>query len=140
MLASVILQKRIMAVADKHYEKPVLGPICQWIEVGVAVHVCFLWSFCAIPTLEIVLIYNLWQAVPLCFVSIILAASTNSAVGHQDFQGSHRSLATVGYGDADSMDERIVRWRLRLQFFAYETLGDLRITELFDVIVDYPER
>lgn len=43
-------------------------------------------------------------------------------------------------GGEEIVKERVVRWRLRLQFFAYETLGDLRISELFDIIVDYPDR
>ncbi|MEW5301063.1 MAG: hypothetical protein WDW36_003946 [Sanguina aurantia] len=30
-------------------------------------------------------------------------------------------------------------WRLRLLYFAYETLGQLRIQELFDIVVDYPD-
>lgn len=36
--------------------------------------------------------------------------------------------------------EGLVRWRLRLEYFAYETLQDLRIAKLFEIIVDYPER
>jgi hypothetical protein len=36
--------------------------------------------------------------------------------------------------------EALVRWQLRLEYFAYETLQDLRIGKLFEIIVDYPDR
>ncbi|GJU39095.1 hypothetical protein Tco_1192052 [Tanacetum coccineum] len=39
----------------------------------------------------------------------------------------------------DKLYERIIRWQLRLEYFAYETLQDLRITKLFEIIVDYPD-
>ncbi|KAG9146918.1 hypothetical protein Leryth_021563 [Lithospermum erythrorhizon] len=35
--------------------------------------------------------------------------------------------------------EGLVRWQLRLEYFAYETLQDLRTEKLFDIIVDYPD-
>ncbi|PWZ21547.1 Anaphase-promoting complex subunit 2 [Zea mays] len=35
--------------------------------------------------------------------------------------------------------EALVRWHMRLEYFAYETLQDLRIGKLFEIIVDYPE-
>lgn len=35
--------------------------------------------------------------------------------------------------------EGLVRWQLRLEYLAYETLQDLRIAKLFEIIVDYPD-
>ncbi|KAA8529399.1 hypothetical protein F0562_033802 [Nyssa sinensis] len=32
-----------------------------------------------------------------------------------------------------------LQWQLRLEYFAYETLQDLRIAKLFEIIVDYPD-
>ena len=40
----------------------------------------------------------------------------------------------------DKPSEGIIRWQLRLEYFAYETLQDLRIAKLFEIIVDYPDR
>ena len=40
----------------------------------------------------------------------------------------------------DTPYERITSWQLRLEYFAYETLQELRIAKLFDIIVDYPDR
>nr|GFB94961.1 anaphase-promoting complex subunit 2 [Tanacetum cinerariifolium] len=39
----------------------------------------------------------------------------------------------------DKPSERVIRWQLRLEYFAYETLQDLRIAKLFEIIVDYPD-
>lgn len=44
------------------------------------------------------------------------------------------------YPGIDTPSEGLVRWQLRLEYFAYETLQDLRIGKLFEIIVDYPER
>lgn len=30
-------------------------------------------------------------------------------------------------------------WRLRLTHFMFQTLGDLRICEMFDIVIDYPD-
>lgn len=35
--------------------------------------------------------------------------------------------------------EGVVRWQMRLEYLAYETLQDLRIAKLFEIIVDYPD-
>ncbi|KAL5731192.1 hypothetical protein ACHQM5_003946 [Ranunculus cassubicifolius] len=39
----------------------------------------------------------------------------------------------------DIPSEELVRWQLLLDYFAYETLQDLRIAKLFEIIVDYPD-
>lgn len=75
------------------------------------------------------------QAVPLRFLCVILASSGPplAALG-----APSPFLSSLG---ADhTLDEVVTRWRSRLQSFAYETLGDLRVSELFDIIVDFPER
>ena len=33
----------------------------------------------------------------------------------------------------------IIQWRSRLRWLVYETLGALRTTQLFDIIIDYPD-
>ncbi|XP_024541138.1 anaphase-promoting complex subunit 2 isoform X1 [Selaginella moellendorffii] len=103
-----LLKKKIYSIADKRYEKPVLGPIRHWIE-----------------------------AVPMRFLSAILESSAGSS-SLSPLPATPSPLASSSTL-SDLSKERIIRWRLRLQFFTYETLGDLRISELFDVIVDYPD-
>lgn len=44
------------------------------------------------------------------------------------------------YPAINASSEGLVRWHLRLEYFAYETLQDLRISKLFEIIVDYPDR
>jgi anaphase-promoting complex subunit 2 len=109
-----LLKVKIHGIANKRYEKPVLGPIRRWIE-----------------------------AVPLRFLSIMLAASGTPShftkTSPSTFPSPLTSTPVLASGADKTVTERVIRWRLRLQFFAYETLGDLRINELFDVIVDYPE-
>jgi anaphase-promoting complex subunit 2 len=84
------------------------------------------------------------QAVPLRFLSVMLAASGTPShftkTSPSAFPSPLTSTPVLASGADKTVTERVIRWRLRLQFFAYETLGDLRISELFDVIVDYPER
>jgi hypothetical protein len=31
-------------------------------------------------------------------------------------------------------------WRARLGYYVYETVGALRIADMFDIVVDYPDR
>ncbi|CAK9234248.1 unnamed protein product [Sphagnum troendelagicum] len=109
-----LLKVKIHGIANKRYERPVLGPIRRWIE-----------------------------AVPLRFLSVMLAASGTPShftkTSPSAFPSPLTSTPVLASGADKTVTERVIRWRLRLQFFAYETLGDLRISELFDVIVDYPE-
>eukprot|EP00250_Pteridium_aquilinum_P008763 c18193_g1_i1 orf=359-3379(-) len=108
-----LLKDKIYAVATKRYEKPVLAPIRQWIKV-----------------------------IPLQFLQVVLDSPTPA---RQDFATSFDFPSPLAASRFESSKlskvatERIVRWHLRLEFFAYETLGNLRINELFDIIVDYPE-
>ncbi|KAI4373861.1 hypothetical protein MLD38_011927 [Melastoma candidum] len=37
------------------------------------------------------------------------------------------------------LSQGIIIWKLRLEYFAYEVVQDLRIDKLFEIIVDYPE-
>ncbi|KAJ7530253.1 hypothetical protein O6H91_15G086400 [Diphasiastrum complanatum] len=106
-----LVKSKILAVSDKRYERPVLSPIRQWLE---AVPMRFL--------LMMLIFSSGWKS----FSSSVTDANLTSSF----FLKKHADAALA---------ERIIRWRLRLQFFTYETLGDLRISELFDIIVDYPE-
>lgn len=38
-----------------------------------------------------------------------------------------------------SLSAALDDWRLRLTYFMYQTLGDLRISEMFDIVIDYPD-
>ena len=31
-------------------------------------------------------------------------------------------------------------WKARLSYYVYETVGSLRIADMFDIVVDYPDR
>lgn len=83
------------------------------------------------------------QAVPLQFLHALLAF-----LGDTVSNGRHSSILksplashpNTCYPGFDAPSEGIVRWQLRLEYFAYETLQDLRIAKLFEIIVDYPDR
>ncbi|KAK9750744.1 hypothetical protein RND81_02G218500 [Saponaria officinalis] len=82
------------------------------------------------------------QAVPFQFLHALLTYLSDSvcpdspASGRKSPFASHPSSL---YPDLDTPSESLVRWKLRLEYYAYETLQDLRIGKLFDIIVDYPD-
>ncbi|KAG6547269.1 hypothetical protein Mapa_011205 [Marchantia paleacea] len=75
------------------------------------------------------------EAVPLRFLSVILAFSGSGTSGGM----TASSTVPTAHSTDEILNEGILRWRSRLQSFANETLGDLRVSELFDIIVDFPE-
>lgn len=82
------------------------------------------------------------QAVPLQFLNALLGYLRDST-GYEDSNSGLKSpLASLPthYPGIDMPCEELVRWQLRLEYFAYETLQDLRIAKLFEIIVDYPDR
>ncbi|KAL1806313.1 hypothetical protein ACET3Z_029381 [Daucus carota] len=82
------------------------------------------------------------QAVPLQFLHALLAY-----LGDTVSNGPHSSILrsplashpNSRYPGTEAPSEGLVRWQLRLEYFAYETLQDLRIAKLFEIIVDYPD-
>ncbi|KAL3631183.1 anaphase-promoting complex subunit 2 [Castilleja foliolosa] len=82
------------------------------------------------------------QTVPLQFLHALLAylggskGYESSSSGMKSPLASHPSVRCFGTGIPS---EGLVRWQLRLEYFAYETLQDLRIAKLFEIIVDYPD-
>ncbi|KAL6513924.1 anaphase-promoting complex subunit 2 [Orobanche hederae] len=81
------------------------------------------------------------QAVPLQFLHALLAYLGDSKNCEKSsvlksLFSSHPSLGCYG---TDIPSEGLIRWKLRLEYFAYETLQDLRIAKLFEIIVDYPD-
>ncbi|CAA0828665.1 Anaphase-promoting complex subunit 2 [Striga hermonthica] len=82
------------------------------------------------------------QAVPLQFLHALLAYLGDSKSCERSSSDLKSPLASSPsfrcYG-ADIPSEGLVRWQLRLEYFAYETLQDLRIAKLFEIIVDYPD-
>lgn len=83
------------------------------------------------------------QVIPLQFLQVVLDSTAPVNQGLSSSFDLPSPLASSGIENSKLSkvaSERIVRWHLRLEFFAYETLGILRINELFDIIVDYPER
>lgn len=87
---------------------------------------------------------NLWlQAVPFQFLHALLTYLGDSVCPDCPSSGLNSPLASRPssfYSGVDSPSEDLIRWKLRLEYFAYETLQDLRIAKLFDLIVDFPER
>ncbi|CAL2225111.1 unnamed protein product [Prunus armeniaca] len=82
------------------------------------------------------------QAVPLQFLHALLAYLGDSVSYDSVSSGLKSPLASCPstfYPGIDTPSEGLVRWQLRLEYFAYETLQDLRITKLFEIIVDYPD-
>ncbi|KAG9440844.1 hypothetical protein H6P81_021009 [Aristolochia fimbriata] len=108
-----LLKDQVHDLAGDDYRTPVLESIKEWI-----------------------------QAVPLQFL-YALFAYLGDAVGVDDNVASavKSPLASCpsfvpGVG---LPSEGLIRWQLRLEYFAYETLQDLRISKLFEIIVDYPD-
>ncbi|RHN44694.1 putative cullin, winged helix-turn-helix DNA-binding domain, anaphase-promoting complex subunit 2 [Medicago truncatula] len=82
------------------------------------------------------------QAVPLQFVHALLVYLGDSVSYEITSSGLKSPLAPTPSSCCPGIDtpsESLVRWKLRLEYFAYETLQDLRIAKLFEIIVDYPE-
>ncbi|XP_062161873.1 anaphase-promoting complex subunit 2-like [Alnus glutinosa] len=82
------------------------------------------------------------QAVPLQFLRALLAYLGDSVSYDSPSSGQKSPLASHPsscYPGIDTPSEGLVRWQLRLEYFAYETLQDLRIAKLFEIIVDYPD-
>ncbi|KAL5721544.1 anaphase-promoting complex subunit 2 [Ranunculus cassubicifolius] len=82
------------------------------------------------------------QAVPLQFLYALLAYLGDSVSYDSPSSGLKSPLASHPssfYPGDDIPSEGLVRWQLRLEYFAYETLQDLRIAKLFEIIVDYPD-
>ncbi|KAM3706769.1 hypothetical protein ACJW31_03G175500 [Castanea mollissima] len=71
------------------------------------------------------------QAVPLQFFHALLAYLGDSV--------SYDSLSSGLKSPLASHPSSLFRWQLRLEYFAYEMLQDLRIAKLFEIIVDYPD-
>lgn len=82
------------------------------------------------------------QAVPLQFLQALLTYLGDSVCPDSPTSGFKSPLASHPssfYPGVDIPSEGLIRWKLRLEYFAYETLQDLRIAKLFDIIVDYPD-
>ncbi|XP_021747051.1 anaphase-promoting complex subunit 2-like isoform X1 [Chenopodium quinoa] len=82
------------------------------------------------------------QAVPFQFLHALLTYLGDSVCPDSPSYGLKSPLASHPssfYPGVDSPSEGLIRWKLRLEYFAYETLQDLRIAKLFDIIVDYPD-
>ncbi|KAF2604329.1 hypothetical protein F2Q70_00027344 [Brassica cretica] len=109
----LLLKAKVHDLAGDEYRTSVLGPIKEWI-----------------------------QAVPLQFLNALL-----SYLGDSISYGTTSSCLTSPLACCPSPSffkvvtpsQGTVRWKLRLEYFAYETLQDLRIANLFEIIVDYPE-
>uniref|UniRef100_A0A7N0T7N4 Cullin family profile domain-containing protein n=3 Tax=Kalanchoe fedtschenkoi TaxID=63787 RepID=A0A7N0T7N4_KALFE len=82
------------------------------------------------------------QAVPLQFLRALLAflgESVRYSSPSSSLKSPLASHPSSCYPGIETPSEGLVRWQLRLEYFAYETLQDLRIAKLFEIIVDYPE-
>ncbi|KAG0463217.1 hypothetical protein HPP92_021693 [Vanilla planifolia] len=106
-----LLKAKVQSLAVDDYRTPVLQSIKDWI-----------------------------LAVPLQFLHALLQylgepydSSVSSSLK------SPLALNPLSYPGLDAPCEGLVRWKLRLEYFAYETLQDLRIGKLFEIIVDYPD-
>lgn len=107
------LKAKVNELAGDDYRSSVLEPIKEWIK-----------------------------AVPLHFLHSLLAYLGDSDTPDSPSSGLKSPLASHPssfYPGIDSPTEGLVRWKLRLEYFAYESLQDLRISKLFEIIVDYPE-
>ncbi|EFH59913.1 anaphase-promoting complex/cyclosome 2 [Arabidopsis lyrata subsp. lyrata] len=82
------------------------------------------------------------QTVPLQFLNALLSYlgdSVSYGTTSSDLKSPLACCPSPSFSKVVTPSEGIVRWKLRLEYFAYETLQDLRIAKLFEIIVDYPE-
>ncbi|XP_021626668.1 anaphase-promoting complex subunit 2 isoform X2 [Manihot esculenta] len=105
----LLLKAKVHDLAGDDYRASVLEPIKGWI-----------------------------QAVPLQFLHALLSFLGDSVCCDSPFPGIKSPLASLS-SSSNSPSEGLIRWQLRLEYFAYETLQDLRIAKLFEIIVDYPD-
>ncbi|EOY01860.1 hypothetical protein QUC31_013573 [Theobroma cacao] len=109
----LLLKAKVHNLAGDDYRSSVLDSIKEWI-----------------------------QAVPLQFLNALLAYLGDSISFDQHSSGLKSPLASQPSSccpGTNTPSEGLIRWKLRLEYFAYETLQDLRIAKLFEIIVDYPE-
>ncbi|XP_059648823.1 anaphase-promoting complex subunit 2 [Cornus florida] len=109
----LLLKAKVHDLAGDDYRSSVLESIKEWI-----------------------------QAVPLQFLHALLAYLGDSVSYDSPSSGLKSPLALHPpscYLGTDTPSEGLIRWQLRLEYFAYETLQDLRIDKLFEIIVDYPD-
>ncbi|CAN6249126.1 unnamed protein product [Urochloa humidicola] len=107
-----LLKSKVYELAGDDYRVPVLGCVKKWI-----------------------------QAVPLQFLHALLTYLGDSVDYDSGSSGLKSPLASrpSSFPGIGVPSEALVRWHMRLEYFAYETLQDLRIGKLFEIIVDYPE-
>lgn len=109
----LLLKDKVHNLAGDDYRSSVLESIKEWI-----------------------------QAVPLQFLYALLAYLGDSVSYDNPSSALKSPLASHPsscYPGIDTPSEGLIRWQLRLEYFAYETLQDLRIAKLFEIIVDYPD-
>ncbi|XP_039133519.1 anaphase-promoting complex subunit 2 isoform X1 [Dioscorea cayenensis subsp. rotundata] len=108
----VLLKSQVNDLAGDEYRNPVLESIKEWI-----------------------------QAVPLQFLHALQLYLGDSVDYDNGSSGLKSPLASPvsSFPGVNMPSELLVRWKLRLEYFAYETLQDLRIGKLFEIIVDYPD-
>ncbi|XP_072960553.1 anaphase-promoting complex subunit 2 isoform X2 [Typha angustifolia] len=108
----LLLKSKVHDLAGEDYRNPVLGDIKTWI-----------------------------QAVPLQFLHALLAYLGDSLDYESGSSGLKSPLASNPscFPGIGIPPEGLVRWQLRLEYYAYETLQDLRVGKLFEIIVDYPD-
>ena len=83
-----------------------------------------------------------FQVVPLRFLHALQSYLGDSVDYDNGSSGLKSPLVSPvsSFPGVNTPSELLVRWKLRLEYFAYETLQDLRIGKLFEIIVDYPDR
>lgn len=109
----LLLKDKVYNLAGDDYRSSVLGSVKEWI-----------------------------QAVPLRFLHELLVYLGDSNCYDSTSPGQKSPLASQSWSyhpGTDFPSQGLVRWNLRLEYFAYETLQDLRIAKLFEIIVDYPD-
>ncbi|KAK9750740.1 hypothetical protein RND81_02G218200 [Saponaria officinalis] len=81
-----------------------------------------------------------FQAVPFQFLHALITYLSDSVCPYNPASGRKSPFASHPsslYPNLDTPSESLVRWELRLEYYAYERLQYLRIGKLFDIIVDY---
>ncbi|XWS34126.1 hypothetical protein CRYUN_Cryun21dG0013300 [Craigia yunnanensis] len=133
---------KVHNLAGDDNRSSVLDSIKGWIQVVFGVCESFTFSFSLKATVRIMDDLFL-LAIPMQFLNALLSYHGDSISFDQQSSGLKSPLASQPssfYSGTNTPSEGLVRWKLWLEYFAYETLQHLRIAKLFEIIVDYPER
>ena len=71
--------------------------------------------------------------------STAAAATTTGYNGGGGYNAGYNGGDYCGLAEPGTEARTLSEWRLRLSYLVFETLGRLRVSQMFDIVVDYPD-